>query len=371
MLPSSHRSAATPLAWAYTALVLYASLFPFGDWRWPPGQGLSELVVLPWPRYQSRFDIAANLVGYMPLGLLLGVAQLRKGRSASLSMALATLGAGALSFATEFTQHFLPSRYPSTVDLLLNTAGGALGGALAVLSALTGVLHQLRSVRQRWFSGDAAIGLSLLALWPVALLSPTPVALGLGQVFERLRAATADLLRDVPWAAPATAWLDAAAPWPEPAGPAVEGLVQVFGLLSPCLLAYAVAPAGWRRGALAVLLLVAGFAASTLSTMLNFGPEHALAWANEATALAWAVALLLAALGAGLPARAAATLGLVALTTQVVLISQVGGDPYYAQNLQAWEQGRFIRLYGLVQWLGWLWPFLAMGWLFTRLNARR
>ena len=34
------RSSATPLALAWAALVLYASLFPFSGWRWPPGQSL-------------------------------------------------------------------------------------------------------------------------------------------------------------------------------------------------------------------------------------------------------------------------------------------------------------------------------------------
>jgi hypothetical protein len=40
------------------------------------------------------------------------------------------------------------------------------------------------------------------------------------------------------------------------------------------------------------------------------------------------------------------------------------------QTLQAWEQGRFIRFYGLAQWLGWLWPFAVLGWLLARLLAR-
>ena len=26
-----------PLGWAWVALIVYASLFPFEGWRWPPG----------------------------------------------------------------------------------------------------------------------------------------------------------------------------------------------------------------------------------------------------------------------------------------------------------------------------------------------
>ncbi len=42
-----HRSLAAPLSLAYAALVLYASLYPFTDWRWPPGQHLQALALLP------------------------------------------------------------------------------------------------------------------------------------------------------------------------------------------------------------------------------------------------------------------------------------------------------------------------------------
>jgi hypothetical protein len=60
----------------------------------------------------------------------------------------------------------------------------------------------------------------------------------------------------------------------------------------------------------------------------------------------------------------------MALTGLLVLVHQAPTDPYYAQSLQAWEQGRWVRFHGLAQWVGWLWPFAAIGWLLTRLSAR-
>ena len=39
-----HRSSATWLALAYALLVLYASLYPFEGWRWPPGRTALELL---------------------------------------------------------------------------------------------------------------------------------------------------------------------------------------------------------------------------------------------------------------------------------------------------------------------------------------
>ena len=84
-----------------------------------------------------------------------------------------------------------------------------------------------------------------------------------------------------------------------------------------------------------------------LSTALNFGPQHALAWvaAQHRAGVrrwrrCWRVAL------AWLPRRVVAGLGLVALTALVVLVAQAPADPYFAQSLQGWEQGRFIRFHG-------------------------
>jgi hypothetical protein len=42
-------------------------------------------------------------------------------------------------------------------------------------------------------------------------------------------------------------------------------------------------------------------------------------------------------------------------------------DAYLEQNLQIWEQGRFIRFHGLAQWLGWFWPFAVLVLIFYKL----
>ena len=108
-----HRSAATPLALAWAALIVYASLFPFHGWRWPPGQRLDAMLVLPWPRWVDIFDEWANLAGYLPLGALLLIAARRNGLRAPAAVLLAALLPSLLSYACEVTQHFLPDRHPS------------------------------------------------------------------------------------------------------------------------------------------------------------------------------------------------------------------------------------------------------------------
>jgi VanZ family protein len=365
-----HRSSASVLALAYAALVLYASLYPLEGWRWPPGQQFGALAVLPRSPYHAAFDIYSNLLGYLPLGALLTLALRRRRLSALPAAALAVMAASALSYGCEVMQQFVPSRVPSLEDYAMNSAG-ALAGALLALAALaSGLVERWRIARQRWFARDGAMALALLALWPLGLLFPAPLPLGLGQVGGRLREWAEGLLEDVPWAEAAYALL-AAAPAAEPLRPLAEAAIVALGLLAPCLVAYSVVAPGWRRLALAAGALLLGMLGMTLSTLLNFGPAHALAWLTPTTLPGLGLGLLLAALAAPLPQRLAAGVGLVALTGLVLGVAQAPEDPYFAQSLQAWEQGRFVRFHGLAQWVGWLWPYAAMGWLLSRLGSAR
>jgi VanZ family protein len=365
-----HPSSATPLALAYAALVLYASLYPFSGWRWPPGQDVVVLAGLPWTRWRYDFDLAANLLGYAPLGLLVCIAARRGAWAAAPAVALAVLVPAGLSYGTEFLQQFLPRRVPAMEDFLLNSAGALLGALLALGLHACGLLERWQVVRDRWFAPDSAGALALLALWPAALLFPAPVPLGLGQVGERLREGLAALLDGVQWAAPAQAMLAQASSTPEPLRPLTEVLVVALGLLAPCLLAASVMAAGWRRAAAAVAILVLALGGMTLSTLLNFGPGHATGWLAPATGPGLALGTGLALGAALLPRRAVAGLGLMVLTALVTGVAQAPANPYFAQSLQAWEQGRFVRFHGLAQWIGWLWPYAAMAWLLARLARR-
>mgnify|MGYP002151137279 CR=1 FL=1 len=74
-----HKTSAWPLALVYAALIVYASLYPFAEWRdqgiWP-----WAFLVAPLPRYWTWFDVVANVMGYVPLGFLLALAFMRSGR---------------------------------------------------------------------------------------------------------------------------------------------------------------------------------------------------------------------------------------------------------------------------------------------------
>jgi hypothetical protein len=51
------------------------------------------------------------------------------------------------------------------------------------------------------------------------------------------------------------------------------------------------------------------------------------------------------------------------------VLNQAPASAYFADTLQAWEQGRFIRFHGLAQWLGWLWPFAVLGYVLLRVSG--
>ena len=363
-----HRSSAVPLAWLYAGLIVYASLYPFTGWRLP-GVGWLAWTVGGWPRWWTWFDIVANLAGYLPLGFLLHVGFVRGGRRPIVSAALAFALGTALSFAMETLQNALPQRISSNLDFGLNAAGVLAGIAIAALLGRGRGIERWQRIRDRWFVDRSAGGIALLVLWPIGLLFPTAVPFGLGHVLDRLQAVAADLLAGTPAESLAAGFARAAAEAPV-VTPAGELSIVVLGLVAPCLVCYTVATPGWRRPALAVGAALIGCAATTLSTALNFGPSHAFAWVTPQTAQAVIVGVGAAALVALVPRRVAAGFGLIVLTALVMLVTTAPADPYFAQSLRAWEQGRFIRFHGAAQWVGWIWPYAAIAFLLSRLALR-
>jgi len=284
-------------------------------------------------------------------------------------VATAVLVSAGLSFAVEISQNFLPTRVPSLKDCAFNIAGAVGGAVLAAMLQVLGWVDRWQALRERWFARRSAGALVLLVLWPVGLLFPTPVLLGLGQIWDELRVLVLAAFDGTPWAFAIAAWFgDTDNSIVQPAmSRSREFAAIALGLAAPCLVAFATTRAGWHRLGMVAGATFLALAVSTLSTALNFGPTHALAWSSPATWWALATGAALASLAAGAGPRLAAALGLAALTALVVLIAQAPADPYYASSLRGWEQGQFIRFHGLAQWIGWLWPYAAMVWLLTRL----
>ena len=361
-----HKTTAWPLALVYGALIVFASLFPFEGWR---AQGIAPEVFLlariP-PPYWTGFDVAINVLGYAPLGFLLALALLRTGWPRS-AVPLAALAGTLLSLSMEFLQIYLPQRVPSNMDLVLN-AGGALAGALlAALLEPLGSIDRWSQLRTRWFVPDARGALVLLALWPWALLFPAAEPFGLGQGLQRLEGALIDLLDGTPF----LPWLPVRqAPLQGALSPAGELLCVALGLLVPCLLAYTVIRPLVRRAVFVLAIAAVGVAATALSAALSYGPVNVWAWMSVPVHAGIWTGLALAALALPLPRRASAVLLVLVLVVHLGLLNDAPTSAYFSHTLQRWEQGRFIRFFGIGQWLGWLWPYAALVYVLLR-AARR
>lgn len=357
------KTAAWPLTWIYAILIVYASLYPFENWRF---QGIAPWAFLtaPWSRYWTGFDVLSNVLGYAPFGFLLALALHRTHRRMP-AVLLATLASAWLSFCMESLQMFLPVRVPSNLDLLLNVAGACIGAVVARALAWVGLMARWSRFRDRWFVPEASGALALLALWPLALLFPAPVPFGLGQVFERLETALTEGLQDTPW----LDW------WPvrevelEPLLPVTEMLCVALGLLLPCLLIYGVVRRWQHRLVVAGVWLILGLLASALSAALTYGPAHAWDWVSGEVWAGVVLALVLAGVLLWSPPRLCWVLALAAVMLQLSLLNNASADVYFAMTLQTWEQGRFIRFHGLIQWLGWLWPYALLVHLVRSLSA--
>lgn len=358
------RTTATPLSLLYLGLIVYASLYPFGEWR-DQGSAPWAFLSTPWPRYWTGFDVGINVAGYMPFGFLLALAAMRSGRD-RWPVLLATTAAALTSLALETLQAYLPMRVPSSTDLSLNVAGAWLGACSAWLLERQGAVAHWERLRARWFTPDARGALVLLALWPPALLFPAAAPLALGQVMERFEAALAQMLED----SPLLEWLPLREVELQPMLPAVALLCIALGLLVPTLLGYSVMRSLWRRALLWLLLLGTACAVTSLSAALSYGPQHLWTWLDAVSRAGLSIGATLGLLLLPLPRRACAALALLALGVSLAMLNQAASGPYLSQTLQAWEQGRFVRFSGVAQWLGWLWPYAALIYLLVRLSRR-
>jgi VanZ family protein len=335
-------------------MVVYASLYPFTGWRDQGGVPLAFLKA-PFPQYWTGFDIAANLVGYAPLGFLLALA-LRRSGGGGWTWLVAWGLAGMLSLLVEAMQSYLPMRVPSNVDLVLNATGAALGVALALLIERLGALRRWSQIRANWFEPSAHGGLVLLALWPFALLYPQPVPFGLGQVWDRLESSLTTLLTDTPF----LEWVPVRQAAPAPLSPLTEAFCIMLCLLTPVLMGYADMRSSFRRLVFCGLVLGVAVSVAGLSSALTYGPDHAWAWLTPQAQLGLVVSLVVGALCVVMSRRLCNVIMLLCLAVSLSLLNGAPISPYFAQSLEVWEQGRFIRFHGLSQWLGWLWPFAAL-----------
>jgi len=117
-------------------------------------------------------------------------------------------------------------------------------------------------------------------------------------------------------------------------------------------------------------VVLGGIGVTGLSAALSYGPAHAWDWLGMSARMGTALALVLALLQASMPRRWCVLLLLLGLMVYLNLLNQAPASPYYAPALQSWEQGRFIRFFGLGQWLSWGWPLATLVYALLHLARR-
>lgn len=328
---------------AYALLIVYASLYPFSGWR---GQGLAPFafLVVPFPRPISAFDVVANVIGYMPLGLLavLAVYPTLTGRGALVFGALCSL---LLSFTLESLQFYLPSRTSSNLDLLANVAGGVVG-AVSGLAAIQPLLREdgLQALRHRLFlpGGRIDLGLVLLGLWLFAQLYPGTLLFGTGDLRDLVRPSSGRLY-------PAELFLRV-----EAGVACANGLAA--GLLASCLTA--------RTTRAVVIAVIAGaLAVRSLAYALLVGSQDTLAWVTPGAVYGVSAALVLSMAAVALPGPVRLALTGLALLAATALVNLAPANPYNASTLALWQQGHYLNFNGVTRVVSTIWPFAAMVYL--------
>ena len=126
-----------------------------------------------------------------------------------------------------------------------------------------------------------------------------------------------------------------------------------------------------RRALFALAAIAVGVAATALSAALSWGPAHAWAWLSLPVQLGLLAGWCWPWRCCRRPGELARPWCWLALVLHLSLLNQAPASAYFADTLQAWEQGRFIRFNGLAQWLGWLWPYATLVYVLLRALAQR
>jgi VanZ family protein len=343
---------------AYVVLLVYGSLSPWTGWR-TLGVNPFAFVGAPWPAYVTVFDLALNVLAYLPLGLLAALALHPRWRGWP-AVLLVTALAAALSLLIETLQNYLPARIASNVDVLTNVAGAALGAAAATALA-PGLIDggRLRQARRRWLRPRCVGVLLLAALWPLAQIHPGPMLFGNGELDRALVSA---LLARFDRQLPAFDGGRFAA---------AEAMVTACGLLAAGAALVAATKPEAPRLRLLMLLLGAALATKAVSYGHAFGPERAFTWLTPGAVTGLAVGwLALTAAAAMASARAAAALAAATLLLLLVAVNLAPPNPYHAQWLAAWQPGRLRDVAAASEWLAQAWPFALLAALLSTLARR-
>lgn len=111
----------------------------------PAWRKVLQTKALSWPKWDdlgrpgSVKDVLVNFAGFIPLGfLLIATFNRLEGFRVRRALLIALIGSFLLSLGIEIVQVWMPSRYSSMLDLILNTLGGGFGALLFLMIRIPG-----------------------------------------------------------------------------------------------------------------------------------------------------------------------------------------------------------------------------------------
>ncbi len=334
----------------YVLLLMFVSLNPFSGWHLP-----QTLTLFDWPKYVTNFDVAINIIAYLPFGgmlLLIWQRRLSPGdtkRARLISWCVAVAGGFCLSVTMELLQSLLPWRVSSPLDVVANTLGAAIGATMLLIPLGRHTFAVIGKWRQRHFANDSIVdwGLILLVIWFVAQLNPAIPFFEAGLIGSTGNGALYSL-------AGATAY-DPLILLPQSVGKALN--VTAFSLyvslllhpskrvlLNVCLILIVGLLA---KFAMAALLLKAPLIASSLSPSTVFGV---------------CAGLILFVFLAGIRYRWRAFWATLLVFAGGVMakLSSVYSALSETLTLFSWPHGQMANFTNLTRWLNEIWPVAAL-----------
>ncbi len=361
--PAAHASIFARVALlVYVLLISYASWYPLAGWHL---SGLSPLafVNVAFPHYWTGFDLVVNVVGYVPLGVLVVFALYPTIRGWG-AVLLALVAGVLLSGSMEAGQTYLPSRVASNLDLLTNVAGAGIGALFA--PAMTRYfLEQSRflALRERWFTHEASRGLLVVALWPLAQLYPQAYMFGHGQflplVSEWLESALATPI-DLGAVLRGSADLSVEQYWLS------EAVITACGFSGALLTLSCVLRRRAPRAALLAVLTLAVLGMKSLTSALLYGPDNAFGWFTPGAQGGLLLGLVMLTGLVFAPRVAQRRVAVLMLVICLIVVNAAPANPYFIATMQGWTQGKFLNFNGAAQFLSLLWPCLALWFLLHR-----
>ena len=360
------KTSALPISWVYALVIIYASLYPFSGWRdqsiYPWG-----FLWAPFPLYWTVSDVIINILGYIPFGFFLTLADLRvKNRDAS-SLSFNWIFAICMSLLMESLQTYLPARVPSSIDFLLNSLGVFFGVGIAYFCETHQIIDAWNQLRSRWLINESVGPLACLITWPLAIIYPPSIPFLMGDMSWGMKKEAYKFLGIQPH----EEWMRAISGTLLQMSNFESTVCVATGLSIPIFLAFSIAPVLIHRVWVVFGVCFVGACALMLTSALTFDTFHIFSWFSMYIFFGFCIAIISSLMLSKISTQAAQVLLFILLLMHLFLPNDLSSDVYLAQSIQVWEQGKNARYIGLTQWVGLLWPYILLVVIAYRLIDRK